>query len=404
MRDLNTVKMSENNAQLDTGCQINKYDDISSFLDFARWLSALLVVTGHLRSLLFVEYSNLKESSIFIKFFYFITGLGHEAVVIFFVLSGFLVGGGVIKKINNFKFCKYLFDRSTRIYIVFIPSLIVGFFYDHLGISLFNTIGLYNGSHEFSLNLMNYIPENRLDIKTFLGNTLMLQKIALSTFGSNSPLWSLAYEFWYYITFPILLFAFKAGTHHIKSIAIVFLLLVSAIFFLPTSMTVGFLIWLLGASLAINTKSIFPISVTIIFFFLAITISRFKLINIPFITDFFIGVFFSLILKNIQTKNRFLSGRKFSCINKKLAAFTFSLYVTHFPLMLLITSASASLFNVQIMQNPSPDRFLFFLLVLLILYLHAYIFSKITEHNTDKVRAFLGKRLNCKVLSRTKQA
>lgn len=68
---------------------------LSNNLNFLRWIAAFLVVVGHLRSLMFPEYSKLVNPSIFQKIFYFITGLGHEGVIIFFVISGFLVGGGV---------------------------------------------------------------------------------------------------------------------------------------------------------------------------------------------------------------------------------------------------------------------------------------------------------------------
>ena len=68
-------------------------------LDFIRWSAAMLVVVAHARHLLFVDYYLLVYKdptflhSISNKLFYFITGLGHEAVVLFFVLSGYLVGG-----------------------------------------------------------------------------------------------------------------------------------------------------------------------------------------------------------------------------------------------------------------------------------------------------------------------
>lgn len=41
-----------------------------------------------------LDYSSAGGVSIFQKVFYAGTGLGHEAVMMFFVLSGFFVGGG----------------------------------------------------------------------------------------------------------------------------------------------------------------------------------------------------------------------------------------------------------------------------------------------------------------------
>lgn len=72
---------------------------LSNMLNFLRWFAAFLVVIGHLRSFMFIEYNQIISPSIFDKIFYFITGLGHEAVIVFFVLSGYLVGGGTLEKL-----------------------------------------------------------------------------------------------------------------------------------------------------------------------------------------------------------------------------------------------------------------------------------------------------------------
>ena len=75
----------------------------SGFLDFIRWMAALLVVLQHIRYLWFAEYADIQNKTILFKLFYFLTGFGSEAVMVFFVLSGFLVGGGGLKKIQGWK-------------------------------------------------------------------------------------------------------------------------------------------------------------------------------------------------------------------------------------------------------------------------------------------------------------
>ena len=64
------------------------------WLDLLRGLSALVVCLGHLRNAILVDGSDLIHPSITLKAFYFITGFGHQAVMVFFVLSGYFVGGG----------------------------------------------------------------------------------------------------------------------------------------------------------------------------------------------------------------------------------------------------------------------------------------------------------------------
>jgi peptidoglycan/LPS O-acetylase OafA/YrhL len=68
-------------------------ETLSSFLNFSRWSAALLVLVNHARHLILVDLEEVKQQTLFVKALYFVTGLGHEAVVIFFVISGFLVGG-----------------------------------------------------------------------------------------------------------------------------------------------------------------------------------------------------------------------------------------------------------------------------------------------------------------------
>ena len=60
-------------------------------LDLLRGLAALLVLAGHARSYVFQSFFDLQQSgapvSTLIRVFYFATGLGNQAVIIFFALS-----------------------------------------------------------------------------------------------------------------------------------------------------------------------------------------------------------------------------------------------------------------------------------------------------------------------------
>jgi peptidoglycan/LPS O-acetylase OafA/YrhL len=59
---------------------------------------------------------------------YLITGLGHQWVIVFFVLSGYLVGGSVLRSVavNHWSWRVYLLNRLTRLYAVLIPALVFG--------------------------------------------------------------------------------------------------------------------------------------------------------------------------------------------------------------------------------------------------------------------------------------
>ncbi|OIP77524.1 MAG: hypothetical protein AUK48_03910 [Oscillatoriales cyanobacterium CG2_30_44_21] len=73
------------------------------WLDIIRGMSAIAVCAGHLRAMMFVDSSDLQTLSLLQKIFYGLTGLGHQAVIVFFVLSGFFVGGSILRKKTNFK-------------------------------------------------------------------------------------------------------------------------------------------------------------------------------------------------------------------------------------------------------------------------------------------------------------
>lgn len=161
----------------------------SSFLDMMRWFAAIIVFLGHLRNPLFISYGEISSynKSLIINIWYFVTGLHAEAVVIFFVLSGYLVGGMAFCKFANrtFSLSKYAFDRIMRIYITFIPALILGFLLDIFGSKYFSNAGLYNGSQMMlatKIESMAYFDSN-LKILNFVENLFMLQDIFFPVLG-----------------------------------------------------------------------------------------------------------------------------------------------------------------------------------------------------------------------------
>jgi len=148
------------------------------WLDWVRFLSALMVLFVHARGLVFEEYGRLATESktFWVAAGFAITRLGNEAVIVFFVLSGFLVGGMSAKRIfrGTFHPASYAIDRSVRIFLPLLPAML-------LSGSL-----AYGFDHSFSLSEL-------------LGNLLFLQWVFVKPFAGNAPLWSLAYEAWFYL-------------------------------------------------------------------------------------------------------------------------------------------------------------------------------------------------------------
>ena len=89
-----------------------------SFVAFARWASALVVMLSHLRGMMLIGWRDLPPGlhNPLVAGFYFATSFYHEAVVVFFVLSGFLIAGPNLDRVRILSFSpkSYAIDRFTR--------------------------------------------------------------------------------------------------------------------------------------------------------------------------------------------------------------------------------------------------------------------------------------------------
>ena len=140
--------------------------------DVMRAAAAVLVLLSHARSLMITDYSS--QGGIALKLFYAVTGLGHQAVLIFFVISGYWVAGGVIKRVasERWSWGGYALDRLSRLWLVLIPALLLGFAFDGMG-ALFFRLPIYtDGIH--GNTVLAGIPEH-LGIGAFLTNVFFLQ-------------------------------------------------------------------------------------------------------------------------------------------------------------------------------------------------------------------------------------
>lgn len=156
---------------------MNKSKRFYYWLDPLRALSAILVLFVHARCVTFTTYGELESSSqnIFTTVFFLICGLGGFSVCMFYILSGFLVGGQTIDKIanNTISVKKYALTRFFRISVPLFGAIIL--------IYLTNSI----------LGLSNNIVE-------IIGQFAGLQCIVVEDYGG--VFWTLPYEIWFYIS------------------------------------------------------------------------------------------------------------------------------------------------------------------------------------------------------------
>ncbi len=102
--------------------------------------------------------------------------LGREAVIVFFVLSGALVGGLTLRKMRDgtFDAAGYAADRLARIYVPLVPALLLT---------------------AASVRML----DDPLAPLQYLGCLFGLQGVVTHHPYANGPLWSLSYEIWFYV-------------------------------------------------------------------------------------------------------------------------------------------------------------------------------------------------------------
>ncbi|HKP61993.1 MAG TPA: acyltransferase [Polyangiales bacterium] len=167
----------------------------------ARGVAALAVCSSHLRSFLLLDWADVTQRGPLAAALYVATGFSHQAVIVFFVLSGFLVGGNAMKSFmdGQWSFREYWLRRLTRLWIVLLPALILT--------AVWNGVLHHIDVPPYANEVRTFIGTPDYGPAAFLGNLAFLQTILVPTYGNNGPLWSLANEFWYYVLFPLALSA-----------------------------------------------------------------------------------------------------------------------------------------------------------------------------------------------------
>lgn len=292
-------------------------------LDFIRFGAALLVMLNHLRLQYFHSYSETRAASpLFKAVFFFVTRLGLESVVVFFVLSGFLVGGISVDKFLRGRFSpvKYAIDRLTRIYTPLVPVLL------------------------FALALC-VIWGDSFSWGNFFVNLFSLQGVFGDPFPTVGALWSLSYEVWFYILCGALLCVVRPGSRGLK---LILLLAVFVTGFVFSRLIATYLFaWMAGAAAYFIGRPsrpwvFFPAASAITVFgvfLMQVTsrtsqadFSRFRWIDHS--TAILVLSLGLALLIPAAAAVRFTStrGRRLAKAGSFLAGFSYSLYLIHLPM------------------------------------------------------------------------
>jgi peptidoglycan/LPS O-acetylase OafA/YrhL len=362
----------------------------SVHLNAIRGAAALVVLLGHTKSLFF---SSLTTSGAAPQAANYIGSgsratVGEEAVIIFFVLSGYLVGGSVIRTVQNgtWSWKNYLFKRITRLWVVLIPALLLGISLDLLGMHLFGSATSIYAGHAPSL-----VPDDvsaRLGWKVIAANAVFLQGILAPTAGTNNSLWSLTYEWWYYLQFPLLFLAFSKTVR--PTIRVVYLALVlGSAFFVGKEIVIYFPTWLLGAAVA--ALPVTKLSRWLAIPLLASSISCLLLVKwldlSKYSAAWCVAIAFSLILFCAVRQ----VGRCRNVMYRRVSGFfsdiSYTLYLVHLPLAIFICALLDNPWHSYSLSFTSVG---IFVLINSAIVIAAYGFYRMFEGNTGKIRRILG--------------
>jgi peptidoglycan/LPS O-acetylase OafA/YrhL len=366
----------------------NLHDDYmhSVLISLLRGLAALEVAAAHLRAQLYPGYAFVTDPTAWFQALAFVTGFAHQAVVIFFLLSGWLVGGSLLNKNGSDNAIKhYAIDRLTRLWIVLVPTFVL--------ILLFAIL-----AGKIDPHVASAAAGNEYSIAAFLGNLSGLQNLVVPTFGGNFPLWSLSNETWYYVMFPLLVVAATARSGWKRGLAA---LGIGGLFwFLSGPILLYFTIWLMGAGcsrIKINASA----AMRCLFFAVFVLVSVYFRMRgknddmgpESFLPDYLFGVAFLLFLASMQYQLPLHSPRlmKMKRVGKFFADFSFTLYVLHIPLIGVVVYLSPYLAANRLFAG-NPVHLALYLGIYCAIVVAAYVFHLPFEANTHRLRNYL-KRL-----------
>ena len=344
-------------------------------LNLMRAVAAFGVLFFHLRADSFIEYSALpaEHRHALTALFFGLTRLGQEFVIVFFVLSGFLVGGQVIRHCQQARFDirSYVIERGTRILLPLVPACLL-------------TVAV--GWFAFGME------PNWLQV---IANMFGLNGVAVETLSNNIPLWTIAFEIWFY--------AIAGAVGHLfatRSASLVALLVIAigvCVFCILDARY--FLFWGLGALvvffLATPARRALAILGACLFVGGTLTFqlgseSR-SFSNVAYfprgLSEAFVCIGTCITLPYLCDRKTNAAVRLFRRPAFFLSSLAYSLYLIHYPLIGALRLISPKT------NDLSPYAIGMFSLKAALIFVAVYVFYLAFEANTGIVRTYLKRRM-----------
>jgi peptidoglycan/LPS O-acetylase OafA/YrhL len=353
----------------------------SMLISLMRGLAAIQVAAAHLRSEMFPGLKGMVDPPLYYQLLAFATGFAHQAVVVFFLISGWLVGGSLLNRIGQRgALVSYAIDRATRLWTVLLPAM-----------CLMLAVGILIADADPSR--ADFSAANEYSAASFVGNLLGLQTVLVKNFGGNYALWSLANETWYYLQFPLLLLVFMGRSRLRQLAAATALVLVSGA--LPGTISLYFGLWLLGALFSRvrvdcgNGWRVLLLVVGASFsVYFRIHGSNDDLSFDSFVQDLVYSLPLLILLASLQRplalRSSFSQG--FARLAHLLSEFSFTLYVIHIPTIKLLRYLGMQEFGRGRLAVDAPLDYALYFGMLLALLAFAYLWYRLFEAHTFRIR------------------
>jgi len=337
---------------------------LSSRLDIIRGYAAFFVLLAHTNGWFIMPLTGFGSPSHIV-----LSSLAHFSVLIFFVLSGFVITNSLLRNKQQYTFINpwaYLKARALRVLPPFFFALLLS-----LAVGLIIIVFDLHGSKTFRTPHDLYVARESVEFNTtdilataFLSNGIIKDTTAISTDG---PLWSLSIEVWLY---GIALVAAIATEKRFKSPILLALVIGLLIWQFPraNSLTIYACYWALGSAVRIimnypERMKLFKAILFLIFSLGAIIAAVFPQKVFPFLwvgaAAAPVNLSILILLIFLFSKYKGATPRVFARTGSVLARCSYTLYLIHFPLLLFFFS----FFHVVFLDFSTWNKVLFLLIL-----------------------------------------
>lgn len=346
-------------------------------LDLVRALAAQLVVVGH--GLVFFGIAD-------------IPWLQNSAVLVFFLLSGFIITYSTLRKKDSriYEFKDYFVERFARIYVGLVPALLFILFVDTAVLRAIPEIYTYTDA---------------FDTKTFLGNLLMLQDhpvlssmanrldapiLDVTSFGSGRPLWTVGVEWWLYLLFGWLVLPSRSKKSKVAILPSFMILAIIPAYNLMDGRGHGLtLVWMLGVAIVfLNARLANTVpkrySALAALTFMAFAVGKLYLTRVaydPHLALLLAGamLFALLYLQATESVPKYVPTRSI----RFGALFSYSLYLVHYSILVALSH-----------WNPSYSGWMLLALGIVLSNVVAIAFALLFERRYRGVAKWIQRRVN----------